>query len=191
MVHCLVRRLSGGHGGPAAACHKGSPRHASARTIAASGGMLVDDSFNHESQTYPYESIDTPIVFRASRFGKQLDGSNDYLNCPFDQPQYETFLDALMAASSVPAHIEQDTDRYFEACLPIEEIARRGRDTLRFGPMKPMGLTDPRTVRRPYAVVQLRAENARCGSHHLVGFQNQTRFAEQQPALRLIPGLHT
>src|SRR5262249_30528304 len=79
--------------------------------------------------------------------------------------------------------------RYFEACLPIEEIARRGRDTLRFGPMKPMGLTDPRTGRRPYAVVQLRAENARAGSYNLVGFQNHMRFGEQQRVLRMIPGL--
>src|SRR5262249_28198249 len=79
--------------------------------------------------------------------------------------------------------------RYFEACLPIEEIARRGRDTLRFGPMKPMGLTDPRTGRRPYAVVQLRSENARAGSYNLVGFQNHMRFGDQQRVLRMIPGL--
>ncbi|MGA3205517.1 MAG: methylenetetrahydrofolate--tRNA-(uracil(54)-C(5))-methyltransferase (FADH(2)-oxidizing) TrmFO, partial [Bryobacteraceae bacterium] len=95
------------------------------------------------------ESIDTSIAFRASRYGKSLDGTDDYLNCPFDRAEYEAFLDALLAASSVPAHIEQDNAKYFEACLPIEEIARRGRDTLRFGPMKPMGLTDPRTGRRP------------------------------------------
>ncbi len=140
------------------------------------------------------ESIDPSIVFRASRYGKSLDGTDDYLNCPFDKPQYEAFLDALLAAESVPAHIEEDQPtaenvRYFEACLPIEEIARRGRDTLRFGPMKPMGLTDPRTGRRPYAVVQLRAENAREGSYNLVGFQNHMRFGEQQRVLRMIPGL--
>ena len=92
-------------------------------------------------------------------------------------------------AASVPAHIEQDRVCYFEACLPIEEIARRGRDTLRFGPMKPMGLTDPRTGRRPYAVVQLRQENARAGSYNLVGFQNHMRFGEQARVLRMIPGL--
>jgi methylenetetrahydrofolate--tRNA-(uracil-5-)-methyltransferase len=135
------------------------------------------------------ESIDSSIAFRASRYGKSLDGTDDYLNCPFDKPQYEAFVDAVIGASSVPAHIEEDNARYFEACLPIEEIARRGRDTLRFGPMKPMGLTDPRTGRRPYAVVQLRQENARAGSYNLVGFQNHMRFGDQARVLRMIPGL--
>jgi methylenetetrahydrofolate--tRNA-(uracil-5-)-methyltransferase len=140
------------------------------------------------------ESIDTSIAFRASRYGKSLDGTADYLNCPFDKEQYERFLDALLAAESVPAHIAEDRSgpdnvRYFEACLPIEEIARRGRDTLRFGPMKPMGLSDPRTGRRPYAVVQLRQEDARAESYNLVGFQNHMRFGDQQRVLRLIPGL--
>jgi len=135
------------------------------------------------------ESIDTSIAFRASRYGKSLDGTDDYLNCPFDRDEYEAFLDALLGASSVPAHIEQDSAKYFEACLPIEEIARRGRDTLRFGPMKPMGLTDPRTGRRPWAVVQLRQENARAGSWNLVGFQNHMRFGDQRRVLRMIPGL--
>ncbi len=138
------------------------------------------------------ESIDTSIAFRASRYDKSLDGTADYLNCPFSKDEYEAFLDALLAASSVPAHIDEDRPdhtRYFEACLPIEEIARRGRDTLRFGPMKPMGLIDPRTGRRPWAVVQLRQEDARAGSYNLVGFQNHMRFGEQQRVLRLIPGL--
>lgn len=135
------------------------------------------------------ESIDRSIAFAASRYGKSLDGTDDYLNCPFNKEEYETFLDALLAAQNVPAHIDEDNIRYFEACLPIEEIARRGRETLRFGPMKPMGLTDPRTGRRPYAVVQLRSENARAGSYNLVGFQNHMRFGEQERVLRLIPGL--
>ena len=135
------------------------------------------------------ESIDRSVAFAASRYGKSIDGTDDYLNCPFDKPQYEAFLDALLAASSVPAHIEDDHVRYFEACLPIEELARRGRDTLRFGPMKPMGLTDPRTGRRPYAVVQLRSENIRSGSFNLVGFQNHMRFGDQRRVLRMIPGL--
>jgi methylenetetrahydrofolate--tRNA-(uracil-5-)-methyltransferase len=135
------------------------------------------------------ESIDGSIAFRASRYGKSLDGTDDYLNCPFDRDQYEAFVDALLDAASVPPHIEQDRVCYFEACLPIEEIARRGRDTLRFGPMKPMGLMDPRTGRRPYAVVQLRQENARAGSYNLVGFQNHMRFGEQARVLRMIPGL--
>src|SRR5580700_1375395 len=135
------------------------------------------------------ESVDTNIAFWASRYGKSTDGTDDYLNCPLDREQYERFVDQLLQAQSVPAHIAEDDTRYFEACLPIEEIARRGRDTLRFGPMKPVGLDDPRTGRRPYAVVQLRQENLRAQSFNLVGFQNHMRFAEQQRVLRLIPGL--
>ena len=135
------------------------------------------------------ESVDTSIAFWASRYGKSTDGTDDYLNCPLDREQYDRFLDALLTADSVPVHIEADNACYFEACLPIEEIARRGRDTLRFGPMKPMGLTDPRTGRRPWAVVQLRQENVRAASFNLVGFQNHMRFPEQQRVLRMIPGL--
>ena len=135
------------------------------------------------------ESVDMTVAFRASRYGKSLDGSDDYINCPFDKEQYERFLDQLQAGQPVPAHIPEDATPFFEACLPIEEIARRGRDTLRFGPMKPMGLTDPRTGRRPYAVVQLRQENLRADSYNLVGFQNHMRFGEQERILRLIPGL--
>lgn len=135
------------------------------------------------------ETIDRSVAFEASRYDKSLDGSGDYWNCPFDKPQYEAFVDALLAASAVPAHIPEDSVRYFEACLPIEELARRGRDTLRFGPMKPVGLNDPRTGRRPYAVVQLRRENARAGSFNLVGFQNHMRFGDQERVLRMIPGL--
>lgn len=135
------------------------------------------------------ESIDTSIAFRASRYGKSLDGSDDYLNCPFNKAEYERFVDELLGGQSVPAHIPEDQTPFFEACLPIEEIARRGRDTLRFGPMKPVGLTDPRTGRWPYAAVQLRQENLRADSYNLVGFQNHMRFGEQQRILRLIPGL--
>lgn len=135
------------------------------------------------------ESIDMSIAFRASRYGKSLDGSDDYVNCPFDKEQYERFLDALLSGDAVPAHISEDRTPFFEACLPIEEIARRGRETLRFGPMKPMGLVDPRTGRRPYAVVQLRQEDARAGSYNLVGFQNHMRFGDQTRIFRMIPGL--
>jgi methylenetetrahydrofolate--tRNA-(uracil-5-)-methyltransferase len=133
-------------------------------------------------------TIDLSIAFRASRYGKSLDGTDDYLNCPFDRDQYERFVDALLAAESVEAHIPDDVP-FFEACLPIEEIARRGRDTLRFGPMKPMGLIDPRIGHRPYAVVQLRQENLRADSYNLVGFQNHLKFGEQGRILRMIPGL--
>ncbi len=135
------------------------------------------------------DSIDLSIAFRASRYGKSLDGTDDYLNCPFDREQYERFIDAALAAEAVPSHIPEDNARFFEACLPIEELARRGRETLRFGPMKPMGLIDPRTGRRPYAVVQLRQENLRADSYNLVGFQNHMRFADQARVFRMIPGL--
>jgi methylenetetrahydrofolate--tRNA-(uracil-5-)-methyltransferase len=135
------------------------------------------------------ESVDTGIAFWASRYGKSTTGTDDYLNCPFDRAQYEAFVDALLQAQAVPAHIPEDATPYFEACLPIEELARRGRETLRFGPMKPMGLTDPRTGKRPYAVVQLRQENLRAASFNLVGFQNHLKFAEQARILRMIPGL--
>jgi methylenetetrahydrofolate--tRNA-(uracil-5-)-methyltransferase len=154
--------------------------------ITGSTGLFFYDSI---SPIVDADSVDLSIAFRASRYGKSLDGTDDYLNCPFDRPQYEAFLDALLAAQSVPAHIEEDQPRYFEACLPIEEIARRGRDALRFGPMKPMGLTDPRTGRRPFAVVQLRQEDARAGSYNLVGFQNHMRFGDQARVLRMIPAL--
>jgi methylenetetrahydrofolate--tRNA-(uracil-5-)-methyltransferase len=139
------------------------------------------------------DSVDLSIAFRASRYGKSLDGTDDYVNCPFDRDQYERFIDAVLAAEAVPAHIPEDVSRdnprFFEACLPIEEIASRGRETLRFGPMKPMGLIDPRTGRRPYAVVQLRQENLRADSYNLVGFQNHMRFPEQARVFRMIPGL--
>ena len=130
-------------------------------------------------------TIDENRTFRASRYGK---GGDDYLNCPLDREQYARFLDALLSAEAVEQHPFEDT-KFFEACLPIEELARRGRDTLRFGPMKPVGLTDPRTGRRPYAVVQLRQENGRADSYNLVGFQNHLRFGEQKRILRMIPGL--
>ena len=135
------------------------------------------------------ETVDTGIAFWASRYGKSTDGTDDYLNCPFDREQYQRFVDELLKAQAVPAHIPEDDTRYFEACLPIEELARRGRDTLRFGPMKPVGLSDPRNGRRPYAVVQLRQENLRARSFNLVGFQNHMKFGDQARVLRLIPGL--
>lgn len=134
------------------------------------------------------DSIDMSIAFRASRYGKSIDGSDDYVNCPFTRDEYNRFIDALLEAQSHTPHIPDDVP-YFEACLPVEELARRGRDTLRFGPMKPMGLDDPRTGRRPYAVVQLRQENVRSSSFNLVGFQNYLKYADQARVMRMIPGL--
>jgi methylenetetrahydrofolate--tRNA-(uracil-5-)-methyltransferase len=135
------------------------------------------------------DSIDMSVAFRASRWDKSLDGSDDYINCPFDKTQYYAFIDALIEAEHYEPHIEADKTPYFEGCLPIEEIAGRGKETLRFGPMKAAGLTDPRTGRWPYAAVQLRQENQRADSYNLVGFQNHMRFGDQARVFRLIPGL--
>ncbi len=131
------------------------------------------------------DSIDQSVAFSAARYGK---GGDDYLNCPFDREQYQRFYDALIEATSVPLQRFEET-RWFEACLPIEELARRGVDTLRYGPMKPVGLMDPRTGREPYAAVQLRQENLMADAYSLVGFQNHLRYGEQARVLRLIPGM--
>ena len=138
-----------------------------------------------------HESIDHDVVFRASRYGKEtMEGEGDgaYLNCPMSREQYEAFLDALSTADRATAH-EFDAVPYFEGCMPAEEMARRGRETLRFGPMKPVGLTDPRTGREAYAVVQLRREDRAGRMWNLVGFQTRLRYPEQQRVFRMIPGL--
>jgi methylenetetrahydrofolate--tRNA-(uracil-5-)-methyltransferase len=131
------------------------------------------------------ETINAEIAFRAARYDK---GGADYFNCPMNEQEYDRFYDALVRAESVPLH-EFEQTMFFEGCLPIEEIARRGRDTLRYGPMKPVGLRDPRTGKQPWAVVQLRQENLLADSYNLVGFQNHLKFGEQKNVLRLIPGL--
>jgi methylenetetrahydrofolate--tRNA-(uracil-5-)-methyltransferase len=131
------------------------------------------------------DSIDREKVYFAARYDK---GTADYINCPMTKEEYERFLDALLTAESVEAKEWEKLD-YFESCLPIEELARRGRDTLRFGPMKPVGLRDPRTGTMPWAVVQLRMENLRSDSYNLVGFQNHMKYGEQARIFRMIPGL--
>ncbi len=137
------------------------------------------------------DSIDRDVVFRASRYGKEtMEGQEEgaYLNCPMTRDQYETFLDALTEADQATAH-EFDAVPYFEGCMPAEEMAKRGRETLRFGPMKPVGLIDPRTGREPHAVVQLRMEDREGRMWNLVGFQTRLRYPEQARVFRLIPGL--
>ena len=131
------------------------------------------------------ETIDREKVYMAARWDK---GTADYINCPMNKEEYDRFYDALVTAEGVEAK-EWEQLQYFEGCLPIEELARRGRDTPRFGPMKPVGLRDPRTGKTPWAVVQLRCENLRADSYNLVGFQNHLKFGEQARVLRLIPGL--
>ncbi len=136
------------------------------------------------------ESIDQNIAFRASRYGKEtMAGEADaYLNCAMSREQYESFIDALTAADQFTAH-EFDKVPYFEGCMPVEEMARRGRESLRFGPLKPVGIEDPATSRRPYAVVQLRREDRAGRMWNLVGFQTRLRIPEQQRVFRTIPGL--
>ena len=131
------------------------------------------------------DSIDRAIAFPASRYDK---GGDDYLNCPFTRDEYYGFVDAVLAADKVPT---RDFERcvYFEGCMPIEEMARRGRDTLSFGPMRPVGLTDPRTGKRPFAVAQARQDDAAATLYNLVGFQTKMTYPAQRRVLRMIPGL--
>lgn len=143
------------------------------------------------------ESVDLGVAFRASRYGKEtMEGASDgdapgaYLNCPFTREEYEAFIEALITADQYEGHDFDETSMsYFEGCLPIEVMARRGVDVLRFGPLKPVGLEDPRTGRRPYAVAQLRMEDRAGQMWNLVGFQTRLRTGEQQRVLRMIPGL--
>jgi methylenetetrahydrofolate--tRNA-(uracil-5-)-methyltransferase len=150
--------------------------------LTGSGHLAFYDSI---SPIVDAESIDMSRVYMAARWDK---GTADYINCPMDRVEFDRFLDALLEAEAAEAKEWEKLD-YFEGCLPIEVLARRGRDTLRFGPMKPVGLRDPRTGKTPWAVVQLRKENLRADSYNLVGFQNHLKFGEQARVLRLIPGL--
>jgi methylenetetrahydrofolate--tRNA-(uracil-5-)-methyltransferase len=134
------------------------------------------------------DSLDHDRLYALSRYGKG--GGDDYLNAPLDGPAYERFLDALIEADQHQGH-DFDQVPYFEGCLPVEEMARRGRETLRFGPMKPVGLPDPRTGREPHAVVQLRREDRAGQMWNLVGFQTRLRIPEQQRVFRMIPGLES
>jgi len=169
-------------------------------TIVATGPLTSDAltleimKMTGDDQLYFYDaiapivaadSIDMSIAFKAARYGK---GGDDYINCPMDKEQYEVFYNELINAKSVPLKRFEETC-WFEACLPIEELARRGVDTLRFGCMKPKGLPDPKTGFEPYAAVQLRQENLMADAYSLVGFQNHLRYGEQERVLKLIPGM--
>ncbi len=139
-----------------------------------------------------YDSLDKERVFFASRYGR---GEADYINCAFDKDEYTAFYNALINAGSVPLkqfeteHFSRDGFKVYEGCMPIEVLAKRGEDTMRFGPLKPVGITDPRTGRRPYAVVQLRAENSKGTLYNIVGFQTNLKFPEQKRVFSMIPGL--
>lgn len=145
-----------------------------------------------------HDSINMEIAFRASRYGKGEQDEGDYINCPFTKEEYETFVNALLEAERIELRSFEDAIRkgvnagahhFFEGCLPVEIIAERGHDSLAFGPMRPVGLIDPHTGRRPYAVVQLRQDNLAGNLYNLVGFQTNLKFPEQRRVLRLIPGL--
>lgn len=139
-----------------------------------------------------YESLDKTKIFKASRYDR---GEADYINCPFEKDEYELFYNELVNAESVPLkdvdekHFSKDGFKVYEGCMPIEVLAKRGIDTMRFGPLKPVGITDPRSNKRPYAVVQLRAENKEGNLYNIVGFQTNLKFGEQKRVFSLIPGL--
>jgi methylenetetrahydrofolate--tRNA-(uracil-5-)-methyltransferase len=159
-----------------------APLCAEIARLTGSGQLAFYDSI---SPIVEADSIDMERVYFAARYDK---GTADYINCPMSKEEYERFYEALVSAEAVGSR-EWEKLEYFEGCLPIEELARRGRETLRFGPMKPVGLRDPRTGKVPWAVVQLRCENLRADSYNLVGLQNHLKFGEQARVLRLIPGL--
>ena len=147
-----------------------------------------------------HESVDFSIAFRASRYGKDAataegepEAQGDYINCPMSKDEYYAFIDALIAAETAALREFElaDKDHFFEGCLPVEVLARRGRDALAYGPMRPVGIRDPRTNKRPYAVVQLRQDNVAGTLYNLVGFQTNLKFGEQDRVLRMIPGLTT
>ncbi len=149
--------------------------------------------FDAIAPTVAADSIDMTIAFRASRYGRGASAERDYLNCPLTQEEYDRFVDALLAAETIELRpFEQkmwEDPRFFEGCLPVEVIARRGRQALAFGPMRPVGLIDPRTGRRPYAVVQLRQDDLAGALYNMVGFQTNLKWSEQRRVFSLIPGL--
>ena len=156
---------------------------ASIVSLLGDAGLAFYDSI---APIVAHDSIDLDVAFYASRWGKGEGG--DYLNCPLDRDAYEALLEAIREADTYPGH-DWENVPFFEGCLPVEEMARRGDDTLRFGPMKPVGLTDPRTGRRAYAVVQLRREDRAGQMWNMVGFQTRMRTGEQRRVFRMIPGL--
>jgi len=162
-----------------------------AAAIREAGGEDALAFFDAIAPIVHKETIDLDIAWFQSRYDKEGPGGGtaDYINCPMDQAQYEAFIDALLAAEKTSFKEWEATTPYFEGCLPIEVMAERGPDTLRFGPMKPVGLTDPRTGKRPHAVVQLRQDNALGTLYNMVGFQTKLRHGEQVRVFRMIPGL--
>lgn len=158
-----------------------------AQDIAQLCGESYLSFFDAAAPIVTFESLDKDKVFFAARYGR---GEDDYINCPMDKEQYEAFYEQLVQAESVQLHsFEREQMKVYEGCMPVEVTAKRGADTLRYGPLKPVGLTDPHTGRRPWAVVQLRSENRQGSLYNLVGFQTNLKFPEQKRVFSMIPGL--
>lgn len=158
-----------------------------AQDIAQLCGESYLSFFDAAAPIITFESLDKDKVFFAARYGR---GEDDYINCPMDKEQYEAFYEQLVQAESVQLHsFEREQMKVYEGCMPVEVMAKRGADTLRYGPLKPVGLTDPHTGRRPWAVVQLRSENRQGSLYNLVGFQTNLKFPEQKRVFSMIPGL--
>ena len=161
-----------------------------ARQIAALTGQEHLSFYDAIAPIVEADSINMEVAFRASRYGRDAEEGGDYINCPLTQEEYDRWVKALLEAEQFPLRdFERGDARFFEACLPVEEIARRGHQALAFGPLRPVGLVDPRTGRRPYAVVQLRQDNLAGTLYNVVGFQTNLRWPEQQRVFRMIPGL--
>lgn len=161
-----------------------------AKEIMALTGQEQLFFFDAMSPIVEAESINLEVAFRASRYGRGEQAEGDYINCPLTEEEYMAFVDALLSAEMIPLRdFEREDKRFFEACLPVEVLAARGSDALAFGPLRPVGLTDPRTGRRPYAVVQLRQDDLAATLYNMVGFQTNLRWGEQKRVFRLIPGL--
>lgn len=158
-----------------------------AQDIAQLCGESYLSFFDAAAPIVTFESLDKDKVFFAARYGR---GEDDYINCPMDKEQYEAFYEQLVQAEAVQLHsFEREQMKVYEGCMPVEVMAKRGADTLRYGPLKPVGLTDPHTGRRPWAVVQLRSENRQGSLYNLVGFQTNLKFPEQKRVFSMIPGL--
>jgi methylenetetrahydrofolate--tRNA-(uracil-5-)-methyltransferase len=161
-----------------------------AQEIAALSGKDYLYFYDAVSPIVEVDSIDMDIAFRASRYGRGEQEEGDYINCPFTKDEYLAFVKALAEAGQIELkQFEKEDERFFEMCLPVEEIARRGEQALAFGPMRPVGLIDPRTERRPYAALQLRQDNLAGTLYNIVGFQTNLKWGEQQRVFRMIPGL--
>jgi methylenetetrahydrofolate--tRNA-(uracil-5-)-methyltransferase len=186
-VRVVLEEVTAIPGGPTVIATGPLTSDALAEDIAALAGQEHLYFYDALAPIVAADSIDMSVAFRASRYGR---GDADYVNCPMTEEEYNRFVDALTAAERIPLRdFEQEPDRFFEGCLAVEVMAARGRETLAYGPLRPVGLTDPRTGKRPYAVVQLRQDNLAGTLYNIVGFQTNLRYGEQERVFRLIPGL--